>query len=399
MALPLPGSPALTNDDALSLADASPSEIVELARRAARVRDEAWGLRLTYSPKVFLPVTNLCRNHCDYCAFRRSPGDAGEWTMSPEDIERTLGAASGQGCIEALLCLGDTPETAFPSYRATLSSLGHESTVAYLDWASRRALALGLLPHTNAGILSSAAMQTLRRTNPSLGLMLENVSERLCQKGMPHHRAPDKRPERRLGMLREAGRLRIPFTTGILVGIGETRRERIEALLAIRDIHLEHGHIQEVIVQNFTPHEATRMDHVAPLSDDEMMHAVALARLVLPAGISVQSPPNLNPTRTALLVQAGINDFGGISPLTPDYINPDRPWPHVVALRAAVRKLGFELEPRLPIYDSYVARPGFLDDDLREPVSAAQRRLAATRAAASPVAADVGALGSLEHSP
>lgn len=365
----------LSGDEALAFADASGAELAELARRAARLRDEAWGHCLTYSPKVFLPVTNLCRNHCDYCAFRRSPGDPGEWTMRPSEIEDTFRAGSRQGCIEALLCLGDTPETAFPTYRAALSEFGHGSTVDYLVWASQRALDLGLLPHTNAGILSSEDMQRLKRSNPSLGLMLENVSERLCQRGMPHHRAPDKRPGRRLSMLERAGGLRIPFTTGILVGIGETRRERVEALLAIRDVHVRHGHIQEVIVQNFTPHEGTAMAQGRPLPDEEMLHAVALARLILPSDVSVQSPPNLNPARTALLLDAGINDLGGISPLTPDYINPDRPWPNVLALEEAVRSHGFELAPRLPIYDAFIEKPGFLDAALRDPILAARNRV------------------------
>lgn len=366
---------SLSDDDALAWADATGSLLADIAARAAQSRDRVWGRTLTYSPKVFLPVTNLCRNRCDYCTFRRSPGDAGEWTMRPGEIEQTLGAARSRGCIEALLCLGDTPETAFPSYRETLSGFGHASTVSYLDWASRRALALGLLPHTNAGILSPGDMQLLRRSNPSLGLMLESASERLCQRGLPHHRAPDKRPARRLAMLRAAGELRIPFTTGILVGIGETRRERVEALLAIRAVHARHGHVQEVIVQNFTPHEGTRMALGDPLPDEEMLHAVAMARLILPDDVSVQSPPNLNPARTALLLDAGINDFGGISPLTPDYINPDSPWPNIVALRSAVRAHGFELAPRLPIYDAFIEAPGFLDDGLGESVRAARRRL------------------------
>jgi FO synthase len=339
--------------------------------RAASLRDAAWGRRLTYSPKVFLPVTNLCRNRCDYCAFRRSSGDAGEWTMAPDDIVRTLADAHEKRATEALLCLGDTPETAFASYRATLSSFGHRSTVDYLVWAGRRALEIGLLPHTNAGILSRDEMQRLKAVNVSLGLMLENVSERLCQKGEPHHRAPDKRPRVRLRMLEEAGELRIPFTTGILVGIGETRAERVEALLAIRDLHERYGHIQEVIVQNFTPHENTPMADRSEPTDDDIAHAVAVARLILPTDISVQAPPNLNPSRTELLLSSGINDFGGISPVTPDYINPDRPWPHVERLTAQVEALGFELAPRLPIYDAYVDRPGFLEPELRPRVEAA----------------------------
>jgi FO synthase len=368
-------SPPLPDEEALGLADASAAGVRVLMSRASRARDAGWGRTLTYSPKVFLPVTNLCRNRCAYCAFRRSAGDAGEWTMTPAEIDGTLTLARGQGCVEALLCLGDTPETAFPTYRAALTALGHRDTVAYLEWASQRALELGLLPHTNAGILSSAEMERLKVRNVSLGLMLENVSPRLGQKGMPHHRAPDKRPERRLAMLDEAGQLAIPFTTGILIGIGETRRERVEALLAIRATHRRHGHVQEVIVQNFTPHASTPMSGVGEPSDEDMAHAVAMARLVLPLDVSVQAPPNLNAGRTALLVDSGINDFGGISPLTPDYINPKKPWPHIDALREVVRGLGFDLAPRLPIYDRYIARPGFLHASLASHVAAARQRL------------------------
>jgi FO synthase len=291
--------------------------------------------------------------------------------MTPEEITSTLRDACARGATEALLCLGDTPETAFPEYRRTLASFGHGSTVDYLEWSARTALEIGMLPHTNAGLLSARDMERLKPVNVSLGLMIENVSDRLCKKGQPHHRAPDKRPEARLRMLREAGELKIPFTTGILVGIGETRSERVEALLAIRELHERYGHIQEVIVQNFTPHVGTSMSDVAEPSEEDIAHAVAMARLVLPPDVSVQAPPNLNADRTELLVASGINDFGGISPITPDYINPDRPWPHVDELRAQVSALGFVLEPRLPIYERYVGRPGFLDPALRPKVEEA----------------------------
>ena len=292
--------------------------------------------------------------------------------MTPEEIASALRDAHAKGATEALLCLGDTPETAFPEYRKTLASFGHDGTVAYLESSARAALDIGMLPHTNAGLLSARDMERLKAVNVSLGLMLENVSERLCKKGQPHHRAPDKRPEARLRMLREAGELKIPFTTGILVGIGETRTERVEALLAIRELHERYGHIQEVIVQNFTPHVGTPMADVAEPPEEDIAHAVAMARLVLPPDVSVQAPPNLNASRTGLLLASGINDFGGISPVTPDYINPDRPWPHVEKLGAQVSALGFELVPRLPIYDDYVARPGFLDPRLLPNVAQAR---------------------------
>jgi len=365
----------LSEADALMLAELPAAELDALCRAAAARRDAAHGRTLTYSPKVFLPLTNLCRNRCDYCSFRRSPGDEGAWTMDHAQVDEQLARARSQGCVEALFCLGDKPEGAFSAYRTELAEIGHTDTVDYLDWAGRRALDLGLLPHTNAGVLTRQDMQQLRATNVSLGLMLENISERLCERGMPHHRAPDKRPHVRMAMMREAGELRIPFTTGILIGIGETRRERVESLLAIRGLHREHGHIQEVIVQNFTPRPAIVMEDTPQAEDLEMAHAVAMARLILDDDVSVQAPPNLNPERTALLVRAGINDFGGISPVTPDYINPRHPWPHLQRLGEACDGLGFSLTPRLPVYPRYLRAEGFVEPHLRTAAMLAAHRL------------------------
>ncbi len=373
----------------LPLADEQPGEapvpsagmplptLAQLMAAAAELRDLHHGRTLSFSPKVFLPLTNLCRNRCDYCSFRKSPGDAGEWTMTHDDLQQWIARASTQGCVEALFCLGDKPEGAFSAYRNTLSVLGHDSTVDYLCWGAELALQHGLLPHTNAGVLSREDMQRLQPLNVSLGLMLENISPRLCDKGMPHHRAPDKRPARRMQMIEEAGELSIPFTTGILIGIGETRRERVESLLAIREAQLRHGHIQEVIVQNFTPRPGVVMEQQSEQPDAEMAHAVAMARLILPPEVSVQAPPNLNPARTQLLLSSGINDFGGISPVTPDYINPRHPWPHLQRLEETCAQLGFTLRPRLPIYERYVDAPGALHPSLREPTLRALARLRA----------------------
>jgi FO synthase len=365
----------LSEQEALDLADVGTAELAGVTHAAASARDRAFGRTATFSPKVFLPLTNICRNRCDYCSFRRSPGDPGAWTMSHDEVAGWLERARQEGCVEALFCLGDKPETAFGAYRKQLDVLGHDSTVAYLEWAGQRALELGLLPHTNAGVLTGDEMARLKRVNVSLGLMLENISPRLCEPGMPHHRAPDKRPSVRMRMLEEAGELAIPFTTGILIGIGETRRERIESLLAIRALHRRFGHIQEVIVQNFTPRPSIAMADTLEPDDLEMAHAVALARLILDPDVSVQSPPNLNPARTALLLGAGINDFGGISPVTPDYINPRHPWPHLEALAEACAAQGFALRPRLPIYERYLEREGWLEPRLRERTLAAGARL------------------------
>ncbi|MFW2389673.1 MAG: 7,8-didemethyl-8-hydroxy-5-deazariboflavin synthase CofG [Polyangiales bacterium] len=362
----------LVDSDAYRLAELDTAALCEAAR--AR-RDRAWGNVLTYSPKVFLPVTNLCRNRCDYCSFRRSPGDPGEWTMSPEEIRTWLRRAREQGCIEALFCLGDTPETGFREYRALLRSWGHDTTVDYLRWAAEEALRAGLLPHTNAGILSRDDMVALRPVNVSLGLMLENVSERLCDKGMPHHRAPDKRPAKRIQMTREAGELQIPFTSGLLIGIGETVTERVDTILAIRRLHREHGHIGEVIVQNFRAHPETPMGLAGEPSSDELAATVALSRLILDDEVSVQAPPNLNPASTATLIRAGINDFGGISPVSPDYINPQHPWPYLERLRDACDTEGFRLQARLPVYPTHLDAPGFVDASLRPRIDQLQVEL------------------------
>ena len=357
---------------ALALAERPLDELLTLA--AAR-RDRRWGKRVTYSPKVFLPLTNLCRNRCDYCSFRRSPGEEGAWTMTPDEIRSWLDRSRVQGCAEALFCLGDKPEKAFSAYRAELAVLGQSSTVDYLEWAAREALSRGLLPHTNAGLLTVEDMQRLKPVNVSLGLMLESASERLCEPGGPHHHAPDKRPHKRLAMIREAGELRIPFTTGILVGIGETQAERVEALWAIHELHRAHGHIQEVIVQSFRARPGIVMESAPEPSDHEVAHAIAMARLILDDDVGVQAPPNLNQESLRLLLRAGINDFGGISPVTPDSINPQHPWPHVEALAKDCASEGFALHPRLAVYDHFVARPGFLDPSLVGDLRAVEKRL------------------------
>jgi len=364
----------VSDEGACRLSELATGALCEAARTR---RDRVWGKTLTFSPKVFLPITNLCRNQCDYCSFRRSPGDPGEWTMNPGEVRTWLQRAREQGCIEALFCLGDTPETGFRDYRTLLRSWGHERTVDYLRWAAEEALAAGLLPHTNAGILSRDDMIALRPVNVSLGLMLENVSDRLCEKGMPHHRAPDKRPAKRIQMTREAGELQIPFTSGLLIGIGETVEERVDTILTIRRLHREYGHIGEVIVQNFRSHPDTPMGLAAEPTSRELAATIALARLILDDDVSVQAPPNLNPASTAILIDAGINDFGGVSPVSPDYINPKHPWPYLEQLREACDAEGFRLEPRLPVYPSHLDVPGFIDTSLRPRIDQLQMELAA----------------------
>jgi len=334
-----------------------------IAMAAAR-RDARWGRRITYSPKVFLPLTNLCRDFCDYCEFRRSPKDPGAHTMSPAEVTGVLARAREMGCTEALFCLGDRPESVFPSYADQLAAWGFASTVDYLAWACGAALEVGLLPHTNAGILDGAELARLRPLNASMGLMLESTSARLCARGGPHHRAPDKWPARRLDMHDDAGALRIPFTSGVLVGIGETEAERIDTLLAIRASHRRWGHIHEVIVQPFRAHAGTRMSLAAEPSDDAHVRAIAIARLLLDDDVTVQAPPNLSHS-IAPLIAAGVNDLGGISPLTPDFINRAHAWPHLAHLADDCAAAGFTLTARAPIHDAW-RTPEFVAPELRD---------------------------------
>ena len=359
----------LTRDEATALLD-TVETMPALLEAAAGRRDRTWGRTVTYSRKAFLPVTNLCRDRCTYCTFRKDPDDPDAWTMTPDEIEAWSRRARALGCKEALMCLGDKPELAFASYRGLLAELGHRTTAEYVHRACEIALGCGLLPHTNAGLLTREEMARLKAVNVSLGLMLENVSPRLRGRGEVHQWAPDKEPARRLRMLREAGELRIPFTTGLLVGIGETLAERVDTLFAIRDLHRAYGHIQEVIVQNFRAKPTIRLADGPEPGAADVARTVAVARLVLDPDVSVQAPPNLSPADHALLLHAGLNDWGGISPLTPDYVNPEAPWPHVDALSATCRAAGYTLRERLAIYPAYVDRPGFLHPALRGRVTA-----------------------------
>src|SRR5216683_3038912 len=351
---PLAGE-ELSRDEAVALL-ATPELTTPLLATASALRDRAWGRTVTFSPKVFLPVTNLCRDRCTYCTFRKDPDDPDTWTMTPDEIAAWSARGRTLGCKEALMCLGDKPEVAFPAYRATLAGLGHRTTAAYVFHACAIALDCGLLPHTNAGLLSRDEMARLKEVNVSLGLMLENVSPRLRARGQVHQWAPDKEPALRLRMLREAGELRIPFTTGLLLGI--------------RELHRAYGHVQEVIVQNFRAKPTIPRADASEPAPEDIARTVAVARLILDADVSVQAPPNLSPADHALLLAAGLNDWGGISPLTPDYVNPEAPWPHVAALAATCRAAGYTLAERLAIYPAYVDRPGFLAPALRARVAA-----------------------------
>ncbi len=365
----------LGQDDALALIECPESDLGDLIAAAGELRDRGKGRDVTYSRKVFLPITNLCRDRCTYCTFRKDPGDPGAWTMTPDEISAWSRRGAELGCKEALMCLGDKPEVAFREFRETLRELGAGSTPEYVARACQLALAEGLLPHTNAGLMTREEMAMLRPHNASMGLMLENISPRLRARGGPHQWAPDKDPNLRMRMIEEAGELRIPFTSGILLGIGETPAERALSLLALRASHERHGHIQEVIVQNFRAKPDIPMASAPEPDDLDMVRALATARLVLGPRANVQAPPNLSPNQIEIFLRAGINDWGGISPLTKDYVNPESPWPHLERLAQRCDRAGFRLKQRLTIYPEYI-NDNWLDPAIAPTVRAMQARMA-----------------------
>jgi 7,8-didemethyl-8-hydroxy-5-deazariboflavin synthase CofG subunit len=364
----LEGGP-IADRQALHLLELPDERTPPLLAVAGHVRTQRKGRTVTYSPKVFLPITNLCLDRCSYCTFRHDPDEPQAWTMLPEDVRACCHGGRALGCIEALMCLGDKPERVYRSYRQTLAVLGAATTADYVGACCAIALDEGLLPHTNAGLLSRDEMVALKPVNVSLGLMLETVSQRLRGRGEAHQQAPDKDPALRLAMMRTAGALQIPFTTGILLGIGETLAERVESLRAIGDLHAEFGHIQEIIVQNFRAKPSTRMASADEPTSLDTARTIAVARLMLP-DMNIQAPPNLSPYDHRRFLAAGINDWGGISPLTRDYVNPEAPWPLVESLTRTCAEEGFRLAPRLPIYAEYIDRPGFLDPSLHARVAA-----------------------------
>lgn len=337
-----------------------------LLEMACSVRSRFHGRTVSFSKKVFIPLTTLCRDRCGYCTFRKDPGDPDGRYMTPAEVLAVAEAGRAAGCKEALFSLGDQPERAFPEARDFLQQRGYQSTLEYLAAISKLVLEeVGLLPHSNPGLMSRADLEKLKETNVSLGLMLENVSPRLMRKGGPHWQGPDKAPHLRLKTIEEAGQLRIAFTTGILIGIGETVEERVDSLLAIRALHETYGHIQEVIVQNFRAKPDTPMSGYPDLSMGQMLRTVALARLILPGEINLQAPPNLSYSSFPVLLHAGINDWGGISPITKDFINPEAAWPQIAALRERTAEAGLILRERLAIYPEFALEAGFVHEAVR----------------------------------
>jgi 7,8-didemethyl-8-hydroxy-5-deazariboflavin synthase CofG subunit len=361
----------ITHSDACTLIESPPQALPEILARAGEVRDRGRGRVVTFSAKVFVPLTTLCRDYCGYCTFRRDPGEPGAHTLTPEEVVALVQAGARLGAKEALFSLGDKPEARFPEHREFLRRHGHRTTLSYLR--AMCVLTLGessLLPHANPGVMGERDLAALREVNVSMGIMLENVADRLLAPGLAHDNAPDKVPLRRLRTIGLAGKLGIPFTTGILIGIGESPRERVDALVAIRDLHERWGHIQEVIIQNFRAKPGIPMRDAPEPTLDDLLRTLAVARLLLGPDVNIQAPPNLTPGVYPRLLAAGLNDWGGVSPLTPDHINPEKPWPGLRALRDATEAQGFDFRERLAIYPEYATRVEFLDERLRPRVAA-----------------------------
>lgn len=335
-----------------------------LFAEASRLRDEGHGRLITYSRKVFIPLTTLCRDTCTYCTFAKPPG-AGGMYLEPEEVLGVATAGDNHHCTEALFTLGDRPEDRWPQARSFLAEHGHTTTIGYVREMSELVVSeTALFPHANPGVMTESEMRALRPSNVSMGMMLENVSPRLMEPGMPHHNCPDKDPAVRLETIETAGRLAIPFTTGILVGLGETNEEIIDSILAIGDLHARYGHIQEVIIQNFRAKADTPMRRNAEPIPAWFARVVAVARWLLGAEINLQVPPNLTEQFETYL-RAGINDWGGVSPLTIDWVNPEAPWPHLSELGERSAAAGFELAARLPVYPEFI-KPGWIDEGLLE---------------------------------
>ena len=351
------------SQDRVPTADEALAELLDVPAAALMPTAEAltlagFGAGVTYSRKVFIPLTQLCRDVCHYCTFAKAPRNLASAYLSPEQVLTIARAGQAADCKEALFTLGDKPEERYSAARAALQTANATSTLDYLQRMARLVLdETGLLPHLNPGVLADDDLQRLRPVSVSMGLMLESASERLCQRGGPHFGSPDKLPARRLATLQAAGEAHVPMTTGLLIGIGETRRERIESLLALRELHNRYGHIQELIIQNFRAKPGTRMASCPEPALEEQLWTIAVTRLLFGPGMSIQAPPNLQPDGLTQLIQAGINDWGGVSPVTPDHVNPEAPWPHLVELEHNTQAAGRTLLERLALTPKYASQP------------------------------------------
>jgi FO synthase len=346
---------SVSREEALLLSGLSREEVPFLLRAASAIRDRGKGKTLTFSRNVFVPLTQLCRNRCGYCTFKYEPGE-GPLFLTPEEVIDMAKKGAELGCTELLFVTGDKPELMYPVYREALSKLGYNSTAEYLIAMGEAGLRERIFPHTNLGLATRDELLAFRESNPSMGLMLENISTRLLKKGQAHHGCPDKVPKHRMKTMEIAGELRIPWTSGLLVGIGETWEERVDSLFALKELDDEYGHIQELIIQNFSPKQGIIMEKYPPPDFLDMLKIVAITRLIFGEEMNVQIPPNLNPETYPLFVHAGVNDLGGVSPLTIDYVNPEAPWPRLERMKSIIEEMGFTLRERLPVY------PEFIDD-------------------------------------
>jgi FO synthase len=357
-----------SDQEALLLAQEE--DTARLMACAATLRDRGFHNVVTYSRKVFIPLTHLCRDVCHYCTFAQTPKKIEQAYMPADEVVASARQAAEQGCKEALFTLGERPELRYSAARNALEEMGFASTLEYVAHVAQRVFdETGVLPHINAGTMTPDEIAMLRPVSASMGIMLESASERLCEKGMPHYGSPDKEPQLRLQTLIDAGKAKVPFTTGILIGIGETRQERIESLLAIRDIHTQYGHIQEIIVQNFRAKENTKMSEAPEPDLNELLWTIAVSRIIFGPDMAIQAPPNLSPGVLPQIVNSGINDWGGVSPVTPDFVNPEAPWPHVEKLAKETAMAGKHLHQRLTIYPQYAIQgKEWLDEQLQTPI-------------------------------
>ncbi|MBI4308584.1 MAG: 7,8-didemethyl-8-hydroxy-5-deazariboflavin synthase CofG [Chloroflexi bacterium] len=367
-----PVSAGVSREEACALVRCDDAALPSLLQRASALRDQGKGRYISYSRKVFISLVNLCRDVCSYCTYRREPGDPAAGVMTPDQVLAVAEAGQRAACTEALFMAGERPEQRYPEAREALRRFGHTSTIDYMramcDLVSRRT---SLLPHSNPGTMTRAELESLKEVNASLGMMLESSSPRLLLPGGPHRHAPSKHPRLRLRTLETAGELRIPFTTGVLVGIGETPEEVVDSLFTIKDVHDRYGHVQEVIVQNFRAKTRTPMADCGQPTTAYMLRVVAVARLIFGPEMNIQVPPNLTPHEYGAFLSAGINDWGGVSPVTQDYVNPEAPWPQIARLRQITEERGFLFKARLPVYPEYILRkpdflPAFLADRIRQ---------------------------------
>jgi len=352
----------VSHHDIIEIYQQAVKDPTELFLTAQNIRKKFKNQTVTFSKKAFFNIINLCKDTCSYCTYKAEPEEEKLSLMSKQQITELLQLAKKYKCVEALFVTGEQPEKKYPEARRWLKKNGFNSTSEYLIHASELALEVGLFPHTNAGNLNFEEMKELKKTNVSMGIMLENVSERLTEKGMPHYLAASKRPKTRLGILENSGKLKIPMTTGILVGIGETIEEIIDSIFAIKQLHQKYGNIQEVILQNFQPKSDTIMKNSPSVNENYFKTVVALSRIIIPK-MNIQIPPNLSPKSYQSFLSVGINDWGGISPLTPDFVNPEFSWPEINKVEENSKNAGFELKCRFPVYPEFFS---FISKELRD---------------------------------